>query len=54
MTLLPIEKLIVYVPDYRTKEQFEVFLLRVNKQIEYLKWIKKETKRKKKALKKKI
>ena len=44
------EKLISYVPDFETKEQFEVFLMRVNEQIEYLKCIKKETKKKKKTL----
>ena len=42
------EKLIAYVPDFSTEEQFQMFRMRVREQISYLKFLLKESKRKEK------
>lgn len=42
------EKLIQYVPDFNTEEQYQMFRMRVREQMSYLRFLTKESKRKEK------
>jgi len=45
------EKLISNIPDFKTKVQYSIFINRIDEQIKYLKFLKKQAKKIRKQLK---